>query len=163
MDPISILFAAYLDTVTNSIHSHMTDIMGTELQPVVIIYEGVDVPFQHQMWRLREPSVCASYEQRMGEFSDCTVKAKALFNDLCTELSKNPKQHWRYVKTKNMYCNAAISFQPTVAEISGASEPNAAQLARQRCNLAVSAAMDSSDRKVITERKEACEEYERLK
>lgn len=160
MDPLSFLFSAYLDSVSNNVHQHLTDTMGTELQAVVIEYQGVEVPFQYQMWQVRKPSVCSSYQTDLVEYSGCTVKASALFNDLCKQLTKNPKEHWRYVKTKNMYCNAAVSYQPTIAAISKPKTKDEVQLARQRCNSAVANALGSSDPKVIAERKRACEEYE---
>lgn len=163
MDPIATLFALYLDIVANSVHQHMTDTLGTELQAEVIHYEGFDIPFQYQMWQVRERSVCASHSDNMTTFSQCTVKAKAMFNDLCTELNKHRSDHWRLVKFKNMYCNAAVSFTPTIASISSSPTLSDAEAARRQCNLATAAALGSNDQKLVAERRRACDEYENLK
>lgn len=163
MDPIATLFSLYLDTVTNSVHQHLTDTMGTELRAEVIHYQGFDIPFQYQMWKVRERSVCASHSDNMGRFSECTVKAKAMFSELCSELNKRPSDHWRLVKTRNMYCNAAVSFTPTIANISTSPTLSDVEAARRQCNLATAAALGSSDKNLAAERRRACEDYDNLR
>ncbi|MDQ2076869.1 hypothetical protein [Marinimicrobium sp. ABcell2] len=163
MDPISAIFAAYIEAVSLDIHSTMTETMGTELKAMVIEYEGETIPFQYQMWRVRDKSVCASSSHDTIAYSRCTMKAQSMFQELCSELSRNRKNHWKYVKTQNMYCNAAVSFSPTVATISAPSEQTTAQAARQRCNVAIANAVGSSDPARLAERNTACTEYEKIK
>lgn len=163
MDPISTLFSIYLETVTNDIHQTVSDVMGAELQAIVINYDDMDIPFQYQIWKVREQSVCESYREHIAIYSACTVKAKALFNDLCSELSKTTNEHWKYKKTKNMYCNAAVSYQPTIANISGATEETPLEIARQRCSSATINALGSTDSGLISQRDAACKEYNDLK
>jgi len=62
-----------------------------------------------------------------------------------------------------MYCNTAISFEPTIAMISAAPEVSPLAAAKSRCNLAVAKAMGSDEPDVISERNTACESYEKLK
>ena len=156
MDPIALLLAAYLDSVQNTVYTRMTDIHGTELQVLTIDYQGVKVPFQHQLWRVRDNSVCSSYQSDLVQYSQCTVKAKKLFQTLCTQLSEKPSDHWRVTKTKNMYCNAAVSYQETIARIGEAIEPSEEEKGRAACNLAIVAALGCRDPVVIAERERVC-------
>ena len=156
MDPISLVFSAYLDAVQSNVHTQLTDTLGTEVKAVVIDYQGVKVPFQYQIWRVRDNSVCSSYQSDLIQYSQCTVKAKELFQTLCAQLSKKPSTHWRYTKTKNMYCNAAVSYQPTIARIGEAEERTEDEEARAACNLAIVAALGSRDPVVIAERDRVC-------
>ena len=120
MDPVSFVFAAYMDAVQNTVHAQVADSLGTEVKAMMIDYQGVEVPFQYQIWRVKDQSVCSSYESDLVQYSQCTVTAKKLFAALCTQLSQKPSDHWRYTKTKNMYCNAAVSYKPTIARIGAA-------------------------------------------
>ena len=54
MDPVSFVFAAYMDAVQNTVHAQVADTLGTEVKAVVIDYQGVEVPFQYQIWRVRD-------------------------------------------------------------------------------------------------------------
>ena len=156
MDPISFVFSAYLDAVQSRVHSQLTDTLGTEVKAVIIDYEGVKVPFQYQIWRVRDSSVCSSYQSDLIQYSQCTVKAKGLFQTLCVQLSEKPSIHWRHSKTKNMFCNAAVSYQPTIARISEAEAKTEVEKARAACNLAIVAALGSRDPEVIAERETVC-------
>ena len=156
MDPISFVFSVYLDAIQSRVHTQLTDTLGTEVKAVMIGYEGVDVPFQYQMWRVRDNSVCSSNQPDLIKYSQCTVKAKKLFQNLCGKLSENPSTHWRYTKTKNMYCNAAVSYQPTVARITEAEEKTEVEEARASCNLAIAGALGSRDPVVIAKRDRVC-------
>ena len=156
MDPISLVFSAYLDAVQSSVHTQLTDTLGTEVKAMMIDYQGVEVPFQYQIWRVKDQSVCSSYESDLVHYSKCTVTAKKLFTALCTQLSQKPSAHWRYTKTKNMYCNAAVSYKPTIARIGAAEERTEDEEARAACNLAIVAALGSRDPEVIAERDRVC-------
>ena len=156
MDPVSFVFAAYMDAVQNTVHAQVADTLGTEVKAMMIDYQGVEVPFQYQIWRVKDQSVCSSYESDLVHYSKCTVTAKKLFTALCTQLSQKPSAHWRYTKTKNMYCNAAVSYKPTIARIGAAEERTEDEEARAACNLAIVAALGSRDPVVIGERDRVC-------
>jgi hypothetical protein len=162
MDPIGILFGAYLDSVANMTHRHVQESLGTEIQAERIDYEGTLVDFQYQLWQVRHPSVCASRRGDLREFSACTIKAQAMFRELCDSLALTEAGDWRVSKARNMYCNAAVSFRPTQASISAAEQSDELARARQRCNVAISAALGSGDRKAIAERDKACAELAEL-
>ena len=152
MDPISLVFAAYLDSVQSTVHARVTDTLGTEVKAVIIDYQGVPVPFQYQMWRVKDKSVCSRYQSDLTYYSHCTVTAKELFSALCSQLSQKPSEHLRYIKTKNMYCNAVVSYEATIAWIGGAE----GEEAKAACNLAIAAALGSRDPVVIAERDRVC-------
>ncbi len=157
MDPVSLLFTAYLDSIQNTVHARFTDLHGTEIKAVMIDYQGVGVPYQYQLWRVRDKSVCQPYKSQITHFSKCTLAAKALFRDLCAQLSDKPSNHWRHSKLSNMYCNAAVSFEATVARIGRAGERSKEEAARAECNLAIATALGSRDPVVIAERERACD------
>ena len=158
MDPIALVLAAYMDSVQSTVNARVSDTLGTEVKALIIEYQGVPVPFQYQMWRVKDKSVCSQYQSDLTYYSHCTVTAKELFTTLCSQLSQKPSDHWRYIKTKNMYCNAAVSYEVTIARIDGAEEGAEGEENKAACNLAIAAALGSRDPVVIAERDRGCGE-----
>ncbi|MGB2566635.1 MAG: hypothetical protein ACPIB1_09325 [Porticoccaceae bacterium] len=156
MDPIALVLAAYIDSVQSTVNARVSDTLGTEVKAVIIDYEGVPVPFQYQMWRVKDKTVCSRYQSDLTYYSHCTVTAKELFTELCSQLSQKPSEHWRYTKTKNMYCNAAVSYEVIIAWIDGAEEGAEDEEAKAACNLAGVAALGSRNPVVIAERDRVC-------
>lgn len=163
MDPVSLVFSAYLNTVQSTVSNHFNESRNFQVTPVIIEYEGTPVSYQHQLWRIRPESVCANYQQNIGQFSQCTVKASRLFNALCSELRRAGSDDWRHVKVQNMYCNAALSFKPTVANLGSAKALSGLEEMRQACNAATVASMGNSDPRLARERDKACEVYRNSK
>ncbi|BES70019.1 hypothetical protein RE428_10370 [Marinobacter nanhaiticus D15-8W] len=163
MDPVSYLFSAYLNTVQTNVQEHFAERYGTQITPVEIQYEGVEVAFQHQLWRIRDKSVCGNVSHNLKVFSECTLKAKQLFGELCSELSKAPQKNWKHGKFRTMYCNASVSFRPTIARVSAGTEETELAKARQACNAATVAAMGSREPGILREKRELCWVYESLK
>ena len=163
MDPISYLFSAYLHTVQAGVQQHLSESHNTQITPVEIEYEGEKVAFQHHLWRVRDQSVCSDRKNDLQAFSKCTLAAKKLFGVLCSELSKRPDQNPRHGKLRNMYCNASMSFKPTVARVGVASGSTELESARQACNAATVAAMGSREPRVIREKQTLCGVYEAIK
>lgn len=162
MDPISLALSTYLNHVQVNIHQQVTDIMGTEVQAVSIKHEGLNISYQYQLWKIKDKSVCNKYRNQLARYSGCTIKAKSLFNTLCSKLNKKKNTHWKHKKIKNMYCNAAISYKPMIASITPASNESPIQLARKECNQAIVAAMGANDRSLELKQKEVCERYKHL-
>ena len=54
-----------------------------------------------------------------------------------------------------MYCSAAVSYRPLIAEI-GDAKQSPAKLAERACNQASLAAMDSDDEALLAQREKAC-------
>lgn len=91
----------------------------------------------------------------MRHFSQCTVKAAALFQTLCDDLTRQDDSSWQLPKFRTMYCSAAISYRPMIAEI-GDAQQSPAKLAERACNQAILAAMDSDDETLLAQRDKAC-------
>lgn len=163
LDPVSLVFSAYLNSVQSTVSGHFNETRNLEITPVVVEYEGVSVSYQHQLWRVRPESVCSNYQQSISQYSRCTLKASKLFSALCSKLRHSERGDWRQVKIQNMYCNAAVSFKPTVANIGSAPTLSGLEEARQACNAATVAAMGNSDPRLARERDKACEVYRESK
>ena len=163
MDPLSAAFASYLDLVSSRVTERMTDVLGTEMQAVVVEHQGVRVPYAYQVWRIRPQSVCSPYRRQIAQFSACTLAAHSLFQDTCAYLQAHPQEHWKHLKLKNMYCEAAITYQPTLADVQWSREPSPREQARSACNLAVAALMNEPSPENRRKKEDACMSYEALK
>ncbi|MEB6606201.1 hypothetical protein [Aeromonas sanarellii] len=84
----------------------------------------------------------------MRRFSQCTVKAQALFGKLCDDLTRQDDSSWQLPKYRTMYCSAAAGYRPMIAEITDAKQ-NPVKLTERACNQAILAAMGSEGRSVI--------------
>ena len=98
--------------------------------------------------RSSEQSVCRPYDQDVRRFSQCTVKAQALFGKLCDDLTRQDDSSWQLPKYRTMYCAAAVGYRPMIAEITDAKQ-NPVKLTERACNQAILAAMGSEGRSVI--------------
>ena len=105
--------------------------------------------------RSSEKSVCRPYEQDVRRFSQCTVKAQALFGKLCDDLTRQDDSSWQLPKYRTMYCAAAVGYRPMIAEITDAKQ-NPVKLAERACNQAILAAMGSEDEALLAQRDKAC-------
>ncbi len=158
MDPISALFAALLDSTSSAVRNHMQESLGTEVITVTVDHNDQRVSFQHQSWRIRDESVCVDKRNKMAEFSKCTLAAKEFFVDACSYLRESRGSGLKYDKTKNMYCAASSSFQPTIAFVASARQASPLELARRECNRLVLQQSANAEA-----RKQACARYEALK
>lgn len=156
MDPLSAAFASYLDLVSTRITSHMTDTLGTEIQSVVVQHQGIRIPYSYQVWQIRPKSVCSAYRQHAIQFSKCTLAAQSLFKDTCAYLQAHPQEHWKHHKLTNMYCLAAESYQPTIANMQWTPEPSPKEQAQTECNLAVTALMNDPSAENEKKKAAAC-------
>ena len=163
MDPLSIIFASYLELVSAEATNNMTDIFGSEMQSAVVEHQNIKVPYSYQLWRIKPKSVCNSYSFNIEEYSRCTLAAKSLFNHSCLYLQKAKTEHWKHTKLKNMYCNASITFTPTIASIQKAVIKTPIQLARSECNIAVAELMGNHNSKTQKKKEMACAKYQNLK
>jgi hypothetical protein len=163
MDPLSAAFASYLDLVSTQITRHMTDTLGTEIQAVVVKHKGIRIPYSYQIWQIRPKSVCSSYRHNTLQFSKCTLAAQSLFQDTCAYLQAHPQEHWKYHKLTNMYCLAAESYQPTIANMQWTPEQSLMEQAQTECNLAVTALMNDPSAENEKKKAAACLKHQSLK
>lgn len=163
MDPISAIFAPIVDVISAPIAQRTTDVMGTRVQTLVVEHQGIRVPYSYQLWKIQPKSVCHGYAGHVEEFSRCTVAAKSMFTEACGQLQKKPGSDWRHTKLQNMYCTAAVSYQPTVARIGWSADTTPLYEARAECNLAIAELVGNTDPAARQRKKAACDRYDALK
>ncbi|WP_417359457.1 hypothetical protein [Gallaecimonas pentaromativorans] len=125
--------------------------MNSTVVSEVVIYRGETVRFNHLFWRVDSRSVCFDQQQRTSDYSRCTQNAKALFDELCQQVEEQ--------RHKNMFCQAAASYRPVVAQISDYGAGQVATLKRQCGDLRVQAMADKSK---VAERNRVCGQYQAL-
>jgi hypothetical protein len=156
MDPLSQLFAAYLYTVSNSIAEVYVDSMNTTVTSQSLVYNDTTIRFQHQLWKIKPNSVCSDIEQQATQFSKCTQQAKAMFTELCTQLSSMENLNQKGRSLSNMYCNASLTYKPMVAYISEPKPKTEQELKEKECNLMILMAMQDSSEEVLQKKEVAC-------
>lgn len=158
MDPLSQLFAAYLQAASNNIADHYMDSMNTTVTTQNLVYQGTTIRFQHQLWKIRPNSVCTDFEQQATQYSKCTQQAKAMFTELCTQLSSMDNLNHKGRSLSNMYCNASLSYNPMIAYISKPEQKTEQELKQKECNLMILKAMQDSTLEVAKQKDRACDE-----
>lgn len=159
MDPISLAFATYIDLVSSRVYETMTDLVGTEIQSVVVKHDGMDVSYFYQMWKIRSDYVCTIHRHDIQKFSRCSITAKSLFQKTCIHLQNNPQSDWKYRKLKNMYCHAANTYQPVLASIQKSEARTPLQQARTECDTAIAKLMNHKSDENRKSQELACEKY----
>jgi hypothetical protein len=155
-----IIAASWVSVFTDPIVNELSDLQNLSPQAKQVAYEGEKIVFLHQLWKIRDNSVCGDRQQMTPDYSSCTVKAKRLFSELCEHLSKSKDGGAYHLKYKNMYCNAAVSFNPTIISI-GRGNPEQlteSEKLRIECNALTAEAIGSYDKKLIQKRDKACAE-----
>lgn len=156
MDPTSVLLAAYISTVMANSNEALNDVNDIALTSESITYENVNVPFQHQLWKINNASVCASYSEKMSVYAECTVKAKSLFTTLCNELPEANQENLKVRQLKAMYCNASDNYEPTIALISDPKAITTERAIEKQCNLLILKTMDDNDSELLAEKDLIC-------
>jgi iron uptake system EfeUOB component EfeO/EfeM len=158
MDPFSQLFAAYLYTVSNSIAEVYVDSMNTTVTSQSLVYNDTNIRFQHQLWKIKPNSVCSDLEQQATQFSKCTQQAKAMFTELCTQLSSMKNLNQRGRSLSNMYCNASLNYKPMVAYISEPKPKTEQELKEQDCNLMILKTMQDNSSETLRQKDKVCKQ-----
>jgi len=159
MDPLSSLFAVFLDQAGTDIGTRMLDAMNTNLETVIVEHEGERVSFQHHLWQVRPQSVCADHRAHIDKFARCTQAAHEVFQLACEELQANPRRHPYYRRVRSMYCAAATNFAPTQASIEwadGGSAEASGATSTEECRLAQAALLSENTPETRAHRKKAC-------
>ncbi|WP_350999870.1 hypothetical protein [Shewanella sp. TB7-MNA-CIBAN-0143] len=157
MDPFSQLFAAYLHTVSNSIAEVYVDSMNTTVTSQSLVYNDTNIRFQHQLWKIKPTSVCSDLEQQATQFSKCTQQAKAMFTELCTQLSSMENLNQKGRSLSNMYCNASLSYKPMIAYISEPKQKTEQELKEKECNFMILKAIQDNSSETLKQKDTACD------
>ena len=166
MDPITAVFVSYIELAGQyTAKKALIDPLGLEVSAITVQHQYVDIPFTYQMWKVNHASVCYAYRQNASAYSQCTLAASSLFQSMCHELGAKTADVTgsKYRSLKNMYCTAAVTYQPTIADVQWSSERTELDKARRLCNTAMAAAIGSTDQKVLAEKEALCSRYKSLK
>ncbi|NMP31214.1 hypothetical protein HII17_06545 [Thalassotalea sp. M1531] len=155
MSAAAIALSAYLTALGESIQDENQQRLALNETALNIEFHGAQILFSHQQWHILDNTVCYQHDRNSPAYSDCTIQAKSLFNQICSALSNRATSYWHHQKYKEMYCDAAVNFQPMVATISyGESTQMSAQ--EKKCNQLILKALVNKDEASIKEKNEAC-------
>ena len=164
MDPITAVFISYIELAGQYTAKHIfIDPIGLDVTAITVEHQGMEVPFSYQLWRIRDNSVCFTYKQNAAQYSKCTVAASSLFQAMCKQMQTPQITNTKHRSIKNMYCNAALSYEATVANVQWTEVRSDLDVARRECNTAMAGALGSTDEVLIQDRNELCGKYKELK
>lgn len=164
MDPVTAVFVSYLELASQyGTKRLLIDPVGLEAQSVSVEHQGIEIPFSYQHWRIRDNSVCFTYKHNLPQYSDCTVAASSLFRAMCNKIRSQPINHTKQRSIKNMYCNAAYSYKPTIANVQWSEARSEIDVARSECNAAIAGALGSRNTALIQKRDLLCAKYKEMK
>ncbi|AFJ01358.1 hypothetical protein Q7C_177 [Methylophaga frappieri] len=158
MDSIALIFAAFLNTLTQPVQDHLFDSLGLMVEAKVVAYQSQQIDYQYQRWLINHDSVCQQKKsQLINSYSDCTIAAKQFFQATCNHLQLPNRRDRYFLLHKNMYCHAAVSYTPVIASIDRLSETESEILeAKQACAMLTLKAGRTASNAVEKSRKEAC-------
>jgi len=163
LEPIGRPGAALATYIAEDFSSYMTRQNNYRVEAKSYNYKDQQITFQHQLWKVKENSICSTYPNNTQEKSKCQVTAKEFFTEVCQYLNNTKNKQSIQIRSQNMYCNAAISFQPKIILISEARAPTEIENARSECNGLILEAMGNNDLRVAGRKEEACNQYNKLK
>lgn len=158
MDPIAYILSTLITTSTMPIQNHINDTIGIEVTPMTVMYDGQQVDYQYQVWRIRPESVCAKKQRYLKQYSSCTLAAKKIFQELCVGLNnKGSAKDIKIRKLNRMYCNSAASYRPTIAQISSVKKAvSKGNSLRAKCNALIIDTLGNDDPVLTEERDRIC-------
>ena len=155
MDVFELVFASYLEAVSNTVYRNFSDVYGTEIQAQVVEYDGMNISYSYQLWRIQNISVCGLYDGDLNSKSKCSISAKTMFGEMCTHLQNNRKPGWQYSKLKNMYCSAATNYKPIIARVTIGAKSQSLK-SKEECSVATLRVMQSASADNLAAKEKAC-------
>lgn len=160
----ALLFGSVLELITDQLKAQSADALNTEPVSELVHYQGQEVDFRHQLWRIEAASVC----QRATERQACQQAAQALFADSCQRLTADKQQDAQREHLRAMYCAAVkeeearhSSSQPDKVASSGTAT-SLEDLYRE-CKRTTVLAWISKEASKLQARDAACSRYETAK
>ena len=151
-------YLSFTHSLSRAISQEYTESVGLTLESVMVDYQDQPVSYQYQMWRLKPNSVCLPLKDiNVLQYSQCSMAAQQFFIETCKQLTNKASKDWLHPKYKRLYCNAAASFQPIVAQVRRSSPVQENTVKKQQCSLLILKAMRSRDPLDIQLRDEACQ------
>ena len=107
MDPISLVFTAYLDSVQSTVNARITETLAMEVKALIMDYQGVRVPFNIKCGGLKTKSA--------RKLSDLTItpivpsQRRSSFRSCFAAIAK-ASEYWRWRRPKYaLQCGGVIS------------------------------------------------------
>ncbi|GAA5217194.1 hypothetical protein ACFSJ3_14200 [Corallincola platygyrae] len=157
-----LLITSILGSIQDLIVDQYTQSADAVLKTEVVEHNGEKIVFTHQLWRIRDKSVCQQHLSNSLAYYQCRQQAANYFMEACQYLNSHYTELNHGKQIKNMYCNAATQFNPKVAQISFANEKSDAQKLKEECNVLVAQALNSKNRELHQKRDEVCQQYREL-
>jgi hypothetical protein len=153
----------FAESFGQQIGDKLADRQNIYVESKTVSHMGVAVTYDYQVWRIKPESVCSVYQGDIAHYSRCTQAAKSLFHEYCSYLQKNPQKNRKYGRMKNMYCNAANTYKPTVANLVSSPGNTELEQAKQDCSLATVEAMNNYEAAIVKKRDRLCQKYRDMK
>lgn len=156
MSVVAITLTAYVLSLNdNALNANIQRAALSETNVNISFQEHV-IPFSHRNWKVINESVCSNHDRNTSVYSDCTVRAKSLFQQICTALTNDTSPYWFHQKYKAMYCDAAVNYAPLVATISYGADTQMSSL-EKKCNQLILKAMVTGKKEDNEVKKSICE------
>ncbi|WP_025821672.1 hypothetical protein [Shewanella marina] len=149
------LYAAYLQADSNNIAEHDKDSMNATVTTQSLINSDSQTHFQ--LRNIKPKIVYSVIEQQAIQYSKYTQHVKAMFSELCTQLSNMENLNHKGRKLSNMYCNASLSYKPMIAYISEPKPKTEQELKQQECNMMILKAMQDKSSEALERKEKACD------
>jgi hypothetical protein len=122
-------------------------------------YQGIDVQFTHQRWKINYPSVCANYRSSSHKITKCSTAALSLFKLGCDQFRSKRNRAAREDAEMLMYCNAANKYHP-ITIVSSANKNDMFKKQNNKksdeCKQLIAQSAGSYDKGLIANRNKAC-------
>lgn len=156
MSVVAVSLTAYILSISGNVQDNDHQRLALAETKLSIDFQESSIPFTHQNWKVINASVCANQDRNSPDYSNCTVKAKSLFQQICTALTNKTSPYWHHRKYQTMYCNAAVNYTPLVATISYGEDTQISDQEKE-CNRLILKAMVSGSKVDNDKKKAVCE------
>jgi hypothetical protein len=156
MSVVAVSLNAYILSLSGNVQDNDHQRLALAKTEVLIEYQELTIPFSHQNWKVLDSSVCANQDRNSADYSNCTVKAKSLFKQVCTALTNKTSPYWHHRKYQTMFCDAAVGYTPLVATISYGEQTEISDLEKE-CNRLILKAMVSGTKEDNDNKKAVCD------
>lgn len=164
MDIISAAIGSYLNLSNNLLTESFIESKNIEEKAISFDYEHYKVHYQHKSWIIKDKSVCRRYQQKdYREYSNCTVKAKKAFKELCAKMVDKPTKSVFNNSLTTMYCDAAKNYKPVIARASLSKPESQLKKYQRECNNMILEERELRSPEKTKERESACTKYQLLK
>ncbi len=155
MSGVAITLTAYILSLSGNVQDNDQQRLALAETEVIIQHKESMIPFSHKNWKLINNSVCDNSDRNSPDYSNCTVNAKFIFQQICTALTNKASPYWHHKKYQTMYCDAAVNYTPLVATISYGEGTQISEQEKE-CNRLILKAMVSGTKEDRDKKNEVC-------